>query len=178
VTIWHCQLTTRAARGLRRPMENRQTISKLPKEGSIEVYLDGETPWMAELLEELNEDLTDSDYEGEGNASIEFKGELVRKWNDRFNDYIILTGEIRASFYALEINSGEAILDHIEVPVRACWIQEELREKFGYEEETEIWFDEDEYDLYFYTRNNVELKPVLSEYLFLNKNPYPGLSEE
>jgi hypothetical protein len=170
-------LTIRAPRDLNPPMENRQTVSKLPKEGDLEVYLDGETPWLGEILEELNEDLTSSDYEGEGEASIVFKGNLIRKWSDRFQDYIILTGNIKATFYALEINSGEVILDHIDVPVKACWILEELREKFGYEEETEIWFDEDEYDLYYYDRNNVELKPVLNEYVFLNKNPYPGLDD-
>jgi len=159
-------------------MENRQTVTKLPKEGSVEIYLDGETPWLGQILTDLNDDISDSDYDGDGETSIVFKGELIRKWNERFNDYVFLTGEVKVSFYTLEINSGEVILDHIDVPVKACWIQEELKEKYGYEDETEIWFDEDEYDLYFYTRNNVELQPVLNEYVFLNKNPYPGLDQD
>lgn len=159
-------------------MENRQTVTKLPKEGSVEIELDGETPWLAQILKDLNDDISDADYEGEGETSIVFQGELIRKWSERFNDYIFLMGQIKVTFYTLEINSGDVILDHIEVPVKACWIQEELKEKFGYEDETEIWFDEDEYDLYYYTRNNVELQPVLSEYVFLNKNPYPGLDQD
>ena len=158
-------------------MENRQTVSKLPKEGDIEIHLDEQTPWLGEILKDLNEGLTSKDYEGDQGTSIVFKGNLIRKWNDRFQDYIILTGSLEATFYTLEIHTGEVILDNLNVPVKACWILEELKEKFGYEEETEIWFDEDEYDLYYYDRNNVELKPVLNEYVFLNKNPYPGLDE-
>lgn len=157
-------------------MENRQIVTKLPKVGSVEVSLDQETPWMGEILKDLNDGLRESDLEeGMEKPFISFEGELTRKWNDRFRDYITLEGVLRANYLTLEINTGDVILDQIEVPVKACWILEELEKKFGYEEETEIWFDDEEYDLYYYDRNNVELKPVLNEYAFLNKDPYPGL---
>ncbi|MCO4793213.1 MAG: hypothetical protein KC493_05865 [Bacteriovoracaceae bacterium] len=158
-------------------MDNRQIVTKLPKEGGLEVSLNSDTPWLVEILSDLNGELRESDFEGDEKSTISFQGELIRKWNERFNDYIILEGEVKATFFTLEINSGDVILEHMNIPVKACWIQEELKEKLGYEDETEIWFDEDEYDLYYYTRNNVELKPVLHEYVFLNKDPYPGLSE-
>jgi len=53
-----------------------------------------------------------------------------------------------------------------------------MKNQHELEDEISLFYDEEEWDLYFYEKNQVDLYPIIHEYIFLNKNPYPGQDDE
>ena len=65
------------------------------------------------------------------------------------------------------------MLDQVHAEVKAVYIDEEYGEKYQLEDETTLFLNDDEYELYYLDNNKCDLPKVINEFVFLNKNPYP-----
>jgi hypothetical protein len=142
------------------------------------IEVDQSAPWMQEILDELHEDvkadLKDCDLT---KTYIRFKADLQKKSSEKFLDHAFVLGEIEARYYTYCITSGELMLDDIFAEVQAVFLEPELQKSMELEDEITIYFDQFEYDLYYLSGLNVPLRPLVNEYVFLNKNPYPKLEQ-
>ncbi len=157
-------------------MKNLITLLQLAKYDQFEVEIDENIPWLKSILDEFNENLSIDDYEqDERLPTISFKGYLKKCEDDKHHDYAILIGDFEMNFFTLCIQTGAVIMDQIDATVGAAFIHSSLKEKFHYEDETEIFLKDREYDLYFHEKGKIDISPVLLEHAYINKNPYPVL---
>jgi len=135
------------------------------------------TPWMNDLLKELEEDLDSEDLNHPtlSNRSLSFSGEAVKKTNPSYDDYVLLTGVLKSEYRTYCITSGELMQDTLEAEVKAVFLAKALNEKLELADEVSFYIDEDEYDLFYFESRHIDLKACLHEYLFLNKNQYPKI---
>lgn len=157
-------------------MKSEFNISELGKQGGIELSLDENTPWLKDLLDELCEGLTVDDYEqGEEIPSISFEGLIKKEQDDKVKDFVILEGQLNVLFYTLCVKSGTVITDQIEASIDAAFIHSAMKEQMGLDDEVDIFLLNKEFELYYLEKGKADIKPVLSELAFVNKNPYPSL---
>lgn len=157
-------------------------LSRLKYDDPSSVRVDQDTDWVLKILEELSEEVdldNDSRYVKIKNpAFLNFRGTATRKNIPKFGDVLLLEGDLKARFLTNCVLSGRPMMDDLDTEVAAAFILDHLKEELGYEDEVSLYIDESEYDLYFYQGKKVDIKPVLHEYVFLNKNPYPKLKPE
>lgn len=160
-------------------IQNKMSIDRLARGFEVELDLSAaEDKFLAELLEELNEGITQADYDlSKETPRLLFSGKLCKLQNEKYEEYLLLEGHIQASFFAICVGSGIVMLDSVEAQVKAVIVDEKFESLYSHEEDTTLYIEEDEYDLYYFDeRGEFKLKEILSEYLFLNKDPYPKVA--
>ena len=60
------------------------------------------------------------------------------------------------------------------MPIACAFVDGTFKDNEEFEEEITLFIENQEWDLYFHFNGVVDLKPVIHEYIFLNRNPYPG----
>ena len=139
-----------------------------------EIKFDKSFEFMQNILNDLHEGLESSEIEMIGDQeNISFEGTVERKLGTRYGDYALVRGSISAEFYTHCVVSGELMKDQIHTEVKATFIDESYGERFQLEEETTLFLNDEEYELYYLDNNKVDLPKVINEFVFLNKNPYP-----
>jgi|GEM_PF-3343772 len=154
-------------------------LAKLKYNAPELLVFDQNTEWMAKILSELNEPLEEGDvlYSKE-TPFIRFKGEVVKKKNPQYGDIVLVMGDLDAAFVTTCIQTGKPMIDTIDVDVRACYISNDSKKRYGHDDEIDIVVDDQEFDLFFYNDEKLDIYEVLREYVFLNKNPYPVISKQ
>lgn len=143
---------------------------------SVQIDCD-QDDWAKEILSELEENIDQEDRDEIGQKSkLTFIGEMIKKNNSHLNDFMILTGQLNVEFITYCTSTGAAMSDSIDVHVQAVFIQDKVRDKYGHEEDTEIFVGDEVYDLFFVENDQVDIAPVINEFVFLNKNQYPKKS--
>ncbi len=74
--------------------------------------------------------------------------------------------------------SGNIIDQNLNISLKSIFLDKSMKNQHELEDEISLFYDEEEWDLYFYEKNQVDLYPIIHEYIFLNKNPYPGQDDE
>jgi uncharacterized metal-binding protein YceD (DUF177 family) len=149
----------------------RYNIAPIGVDQGLELDLDQTTPWLAQLLDELEEQAEAPSQK----RKISFRGTLEKKHKGAFKEYLLLTGIVSASYATLCVSTGSPMTDSLEVEVHAVFIDQALEKEMELEEETELFINDDQYDLYYFDKKSVDLKSAISEYIFLNINHYPRL---
>lgn len=133
--------------------------------------LDATQDFMAELLGELNEGVEKSDIGDE--SYISFDGEL-ELLEGKYEQFLHLVGSLKATYYTHDIMTNEVMPDHLEVEVKCLALTNEVVKKLEMEDEIDIELNGEEYDLYSLDEDDfIDIKGILHEYIFLNKNNYP-----
>ncbi len=141
--------------------------------------LDESTGWMKELLAELNDDLkTDEMIELDEKFFLCFEGEALRTTTGKLEDHVKFKGKISTVFATRCIHSGKPMVDSLDLEVNFVVIDDELISRYGYEEQTSIFIDDAEYELYSTKDNRFDIKEIIHEFLWLNKDQYPSLENE
>ena len=141
--------------------------------------LDESIDWMGELLAELNEEISSKEIqELDEEFFICFEGEALRKTTGKLEDHVKFNGKLSATYATKCINSGKPMVDHIEIEVKFVVIDKELIARYGYEEETTLFVDDGEYELYTTEDNRFDIKEIIHEFIWLNKDQYPTLEDK
>ena len=143
-----------------------------------EVILTQAQDWMNDLLLELCEDAPDDEI-GHIKESpyIKFSGIFEKKNTPQYNYFILVDGVLEVSFLTTCVKTGLLMQDYINVELRAAFLDETVIENMGLAEETNVFIGTQEYDLYPIQDKKIHLQEAFHEYLYLNKNPYPKMSE-
>lgn len=142
-----------------------------------ELSANKETPWLQEILLEVLEDNgLGADELNESDISLKLK--VDKEHFDEYGDVLFCEGEINLKYSDISVQTGDQIAQELSIPVACAFLDEQNEKKHHFEEEITIFFGEQEWDLYYYKNNVTDFKAVVHEYVFLNKNPYPGISDE
>lgn len=141
--------------------------------------LDESVDWLGELLSELNEELSSDELqELDEDFFVTFTGEALRKTTGKLEDHVKFNGKLSAVFGTKCINSGKPMVDNIDIEVKFVVIDNELIIRYGYEEETTLFVDDDDYELYTTQDNRFDIKEIIHEFIWLNKDQYPSLENK
>jgi hypothetical protein len=150
-------------------------IRGIKKGQTLEVEVNEKIDWVKELLDELSDGV---DHQDEVVPYLKIFISLDKRFNEKFESFVLINGRIEALHPAICVRSGDSFLDKLDIPVNAIVIDDNLREKWGYDEEITMFFEDEEKDLYTFENSQIQVKEILHEYLFLNKNPYPKIGGE
>jgi uncharacterized metal-binding protein YceD (DUF177 family) len=151
-------------------------LTKIQQDQTFDYKLDKECPWVAKLLEELNEDATElSNINKHNNSSFNLQLHLKRKYNASAGEYVLAWGKIDTTFYTECVKTLQTMQEHIEVEFKACFVDlaKEAEEQFA--EQDEYYTDGQVWDLHFFEEETIDLQEMLHEVVYLNKNQYPTI---
>jgi len=154
------------------------SLGNLSKDIPEKIKLDQGEDWLSRILEELCEAAGEEESQMLEEAHLRFNGDLKKSKNTKYGEYVLISGNLTSHFVTQCIKSGNMMFDQIECDVRAACLAKSGQERLGLEEGDSVFLEDEEYELFFFEKNQVDLEPVLHEFVFLNKNPYPTLTEE
>jgi len=129
--------------------------------------------WLNEILGELVDEL-----EGELSDGLDCKINLEiqahKHQHYTYRDVVLVKGELLTKYPALSGQTGEQLQQELLVPIACAFIDGTFKDNEEFDEEITFFIENQEWDLYFHFNGVVDLKPVIHEYIFLNRNPYPG----
>ena len=165
------QVTEHGQYEYRRFMSPEVSLKALPIDRSQDIALDENCDWLKEILDELNEE------SGEANLQsyetfLKLELSMKRKSHSEFGDYLILEGSVDLKYATSCVVTGDTIVESQDTEIFAAVLDKPVIKDQNLEEETEIYINDAEYDLYDY-EFKVDLKSIIREYVFLNKNYYP-----
>lgn len=156
-------------------MKDKFFIKGLPLNAPTSYLYDEKLDWAQNILNELTEELNKEErksYSESFSADIE----ITRKSNGSLGEFVILSGSIQIKYPVHDVKTFEMMQEVQETEVNAIVLDKNLEKTLELEDETTYYLDVDEeLDLYFYDRK-LDIAPILHEYVFLNKNPYPTMS--
>lgn len=158
-------------------MDQLQRINKIRKDEVKKYEIDQSTEWLKSILMELLED------SGHGSddlkdSEIKLSVSLDKEDFEEYGEVLFCEGNISIKYTDVSVQTGDPIEQKLEIPVFCAFLEEYNEKKHQLDEEITIFFGEQEWDLYYYKKNTADFLPVVHEYVFLNKNPYPGISNE
>ena len=158
-------------------MDQTLRVNKVRIDEVREFAADKNTSWLSSILLEL---LTDGGHGEEDleKSDIKLSLKVEKGYFDEYGEVVFCRGVINIKYFDLSVQTGDSIHQELEIPVSFAFLEIHNEKKHQLEEEISIFFGEQEWDLYYYSRNMADLKSVIHEYVFLNKNPYPGMLNE
>lgn len=143
-----------------------------------EFDLDEKTNWVGELLAELNEELSQDELNELGDETfLTFEGTALRRTSGKLEDHVKIDGKLNCVYGTRCIRTGAPMLDNLDIEVKMVIVDEEIITRYSYEEETTLFVDDSEYELYTSKDNRFDLKEAVHEFIWLHKDPYPSLEE-
>lgn len=141
--------------------------------------LDKNCDWVRDILLELNENAQEREPEYYlDNSDISISLEIVKKYNPQIGEYLLVKGAITAHYITVCIRTLKEMPDNVEIDFKASFIDEAHAESPEYKDLTDVYLDQDVFELYFYEQRLAPLKEMLHEQLYLNINQYPVLDSE
>ncbi len=166
------------------PIENhidpQVKVSQLSKENLDEFNLNKDNcEWVKDLLDELNqnvEDVSDEDKFKQSHLNIKLK--IGRKFKDDLGEYILMKTDIDGQFFTECVKTLQTMKDMVHFSFQACFIDKRFEEHEEYEDLTEIFTDEEVYELYFHSQALADIKETIHEQLYLNIDSYPTIESD
>lgn len=163
------------------PIFNGSKISllKLAQNQEFLFKLDTSLPWMQTLLEELNSNLDE-----ESLAQIVDKGSLSadisikKKLDDSLQENLIFHGNVETTFHTHCVRCLDPMKQTLQVDIKACFLPRELMNRPEYQDQITIYAFNEELELYFYQKKEVDLEEFFREQLYLNVDTIPLHTED
>ncbi len=151
-------------------------LVKIPANNVFEFEFDQHTPWLNEILKELNENATEiSSEELSKTTSIHLEGSLEKKNKPELGEFLTCSGVISATYSTECVRTLKSMTVDLEVPFKICFIDLSLEDSEMFKDTDETWVENDVYEIYFYSKRTIDLKEMVHEQVFLHYNQYPVL---
>lgn len=136
---------------------------------------DLKTPWVAEILKELHEELDPEDQYPAGSFLLNLV--ISRKKNTFIGDHIVVRSTINAKYHLPCGISLKPLPQNMQHQVSAAFLHENYEKQPEFEESTTVFADNEEMELYFYRKGMVDIKEFIHEQVFLEVPAFPRSPE-
>ena len=150
-------------------------VNKINLDEIKSIQGDQSVDWLSKILDELMEDLQGQE---STKSLISLNGELEVREDSIYRKVLLLEGTVNVTYSDICSKSGDIIDQSLNIALKSIFLEKSMNNQHELEDEISLFYDEEEWDLYFYEKNQVDLYPIIHEYIFLNKNPYPGQNDE
>lgn len=132
---------------------------------------EGNTPWLFEILKELEEDLSPEESYPLGFFHLSLT--LCRKKNPLLGEHLIVKSRIESKYHLPCGLTLAPVPQHMQHSVNAVFIHDSQKKFPEYEEATSIFVDGEEMELYFYHKGEADINEFIHEQVFLEVPPFP-----
>ena len=148
------------------------TLSRYIFDETVQYELAEDCKWVADLYEELEEN-TDREEEGYKKGFISVDLQLKRKSGKPFGDHLLVKGSLKSHYTGACVRCLCVTPQEVETEFQCAFINSRFEKDPEFEELDDIFTENEEYDLYFYEKGNVEIAEMVHEYLFMNIEHFP-----
>lgn len=143
----------------------------------IEEYdISNETSWVQELVNELEED---NDGETGPNPSfVKLDLKITLRSTKYYGDYVTVKSRIHAEYYAPCIRCLALTKQEIDAQVNGLFLHESYASKPEYQDISSYFIENEEMELYYHKKGQVELKEFIHEQLYIERNAFPKCEGE
>lgn len=143
----------------------------------IEEYeIDKSTPWVNDLLTELEEE---NDDEAEfPPAKMSIAAQITRKTNTLLKDHLIVRAQLKAHFHAPCGRCLFPLPQELELNLAAAYLHESQEKMPEYAESTTVYTDGQEMELYFFHKGIADIKEFIHEQIYIEITPFPRCDGE
>jgi hypothetical protein len=136
-----------------------------------------QTPWVEELLRELNENAVEgTPEENLVTTELNIHVKARRKKSIELGEYLSVSVSVKSNYLTRCVRSMSPMTDEVETTFDACFIAEKWKSDPMYHDQTEIYADGKMQELYFFDSADIaDLKEVCHEQIYLCVNPFPTL---
>lgn len=154
-------------------------ITKVPLNEVKESTLNKDCQWVKVLLMEMNEKATNKSPEAYlQNSSLDIAIKMQKKFSSNYGEYLLFNIKLEADFFTECVKSLEEMKDSIELEVKCAFIDQAHADDPEAADQTDIYLDNDMYELYYYENRTVDLAEMIHEQVYLNMNQYPTLEQD
>jgi len=153
-------------------IEGKITLSRYVFDETVQYELNENCSWVSELYKELEEN-TDTEDTGYKKGKIKVDMQLKRKSGKPFGDHLLVRGSLRAEYTAACIRCLGPTPQQVEADFQCSFINSRFEKDPEFEELDSIFTEDEEFDLYFYDKGNIDLAEMVHEYLFMNIDHLP-----
>lgn len=132
---------------------------------------DEKTPWIADILKELHEQLDSEDVYPTG--SLKLKLEVARKKSSFLGDHLVVRATIDAHYHLPCGITLVPLPQHMQHTVNAAFLHDSQEKLPEYAEATTVFADGDEMELYFYHKGMADINEFIHEQIFLEVPAFP-----
>ncbi len=151
-----------------RPVLNMKEMSP----DVIEEYkVSTETMWVNELLAELEED-NDGEV-GPETSKLALDLKITLRSTRYYGDYVTVKANIQSTYYAPCIRCLALTKQELELDVNGLFLHDSYASKPEYQDISSYFIDNEEMELYFQKKGQVELKEFIHEHIFIEKEAFP-----
>ncbi|MCB9091696.1 MAG: DUF177 domain-containing protein [Halobacteriovoraceae bacterium] len=135
--------------------------------------LDKSEPWVLELLTELNENSQLDLKESLDSSDIQITVDLIKKNKPELSNYILMKASVSTHYNTTCVKTLTPMKDSVEIKFQACFLMQNFESDGDYKEETDIYVDNEMYELYFEHKHKIDIAEAIHEQIYLNYNYYP-----
>ena len=158
-------------------MDQYFRVNKVRIDEVKEFHADTKVEWLRSILLELLQDCGHGEDDLD-KSSINLNVKLDKEHFDDYGEVLFCEGQISIKYFDVCVRTGDSIGQELEIPISSVFLEQNNEKKHQLEDEISIFFGEQDWDLYYYKNNMANFMTVVHEYVFLNKNPYPGINNE
>ena len=147
--------------------------TKLHYGDSREFKFNEDDLWLNEILGELVDELG-GELSSDIDCLIGLRLEGNKFQHHSYRDAVLLKGKLEVKYPASSSINGDQVQQELSIPIKSVFIDSSFEDNEELKEEITLFVEDQEWDLYFHNNGIVDLKSVIHEYIFLNRNPYPG----
>ncbi|MDD4975613.1 MAG: DUF177 domain-containing protein [Bacteriovorax sp.] len=134
------------------------------------------TPWVNELLVELEEE---NDDEAEFPAAeMTIKAQITRKTNTLLKDHLVVRAQLKAHFHLPCGRCLYPLPQELDLDLAAAFIHESQEKLPEYVEATTVYADGQEMELYFYHKGMADIREFIHEQIYIEVTPFPRCDGE
>ena len=160
-------------------LEANININKFPTNQTRFYHLDKTQDWLASILKELNEKVSDKSEDSKlSETTIECELSITKKQKSHMGNYLVVKGYFKANFLTECVRTLEEMRDTVETEIKACFVPKYLETEESFQDQTEVFEDDQMLELYFYEKGDVQLAEMIHEQVYLNVNQYPVLDPD
>lgn len=134
------------------------------------------TPWVQDLLTELEEEFDGEPVEPK--ASMNIEAQITRKTNHFLNDHLIVKAHLHADFHLPCGRCLAPLAQTLDLNLAAAFLHESQEKKPEYAESTTVFADGQEMELYFFRKGVADIKEFIHEQIFIEVTPFPRCEGE
>ena len=156
-------------------LEGKLKTEKLSYDKPIEVQIPyGESEWSDKILDDLIlENNHHSEKKPTSGKDINISVSIEKKHSTRLDDYILISGDVDVLYPAECVRCLEATNQNLSCSFSCCFIKSSFENSPEYKDSTEIYINSQDRDLHFYKGNEIDVRAVVLEEIYVNKNHFP-----
>ncbi len=153
-------------------IDKKIILSRYIFDESVSYELDENCDWVSDLYEELEEN-TDREEAGYKKGFISVNLQLKRKSVKPFGDHLLVKGSLKSAYTGACVRCLCVTPQEVEAEFQCAFINSRFEKDPEFEELDDIFTENEQFDLYFYEKGNIEIAEMVHEYLFLNVDHFP-----